>query len=91
VLFTRLMSRVQVTDAHNGLRAFSRRAIGLMQAASDDMTYASEVHDQIYRHKLSYTEVPCHIRYTDYSLAKGQRSSAALRLAWRFFLEKMRP
>ncbi len=91
VLFTRLMSRVRVTDAHNGLRAFSRRAIGLMQTASDDMTYASEIHDQIYRHKLSYKEVPCRIHYTKYSLAKGQRSSAAMRIAWRFFLEKMRP
>jgi polyprenyl-phospho-N-acetylgalactosaminyl synthase len=91
VLFTKLMSRVHVTDAHNGLRAFSRRAIGLMQTASDDMAYASEIHDQIYRHKLSYTEVPCHIQYTQYSLAKGQRSSAALHIAWRFLLEKMRP
>ncbi len=91
VLFTRMMSRVRVTDAHNGLRAFSRRAIGLMQTASDDMAYASEVHDQIYRHKLSYAEVPSHIRYTEYSLAKGQRSTAAMRIAWRFFLEKMRP
>jgi glycosyltransferase involved in cell wall biosynthesis len=91
VLFTKFMSRVHVTDAHNGLRAFSRRAIGLMQTDSDDMTYASEIHDQIYRHKLSYTEVPCHIKYTKYSLAKGQRSSAAMRIAWRFFLEKMRP
>lgn len=91
VLFTRIMSRVPVTDAHNGLRAFSRRAIGLMQTDSDDMAYASEIHDQIYRHKLSYTEVPCHIRYTKYSLAKGQSSSAAIRIAWRFFLAKLRP
>lgn len=91
VLFTRLMSRVNVTDAHNGLRAFSKRAIGFMQTASDDMTYASEIHDQIYRHKLSFTEVPCHIKYTEYSLAKGQKSSAAIRIALRFFLEKLRP
>jgi glycosyltransferase involved in cell wall biosynthesis len=91
VLFTRFMSRVHVTDAHNGLRAFSKRAIGFMQTDSDDMTYASEIHDQIYRHKLSYAEVPCHIKYTEYSLAKGQKSSAAIRIAWRYFLEKLRP
>lgn len=91
VIFTKLMSRVHVTDAHNGLRAFSRLAIGLMQTNLDDMAYASEIHDQIYRHKLPYTEVPCHIKYTKYSLAKGQRSIGAIRIAWRFFLEKMRP
>lgn len=91
VLFTRIMSRVHVTDAHNGLRAFSGRAINIVHTRLDDMAYASEIYDQIYRHKLSYTEVPCHIRYTNYSLTKGQRSKAAIRIAWRFFLEKMRP
>jgi len=91
VIFTRLMSRVYVTDAHNGLRAFSARGIDLMRTSLDDMAYSSEIYDQIYRNNLSYKEVPCHIRYTDYSLAKGQRSSAAIRIAWRFFLEKMRP
>jgi polyprenyl-phospho-N-acetylgalactosaminyl synthase len=91
VIFTRLMSRVHVTDTHNGLRAFSGRAISLMHTSLDDMAYASEIYDEIYRGKLSYKEVPCHIRYTDYSLAKGQRSTAAIRIAWRFFLEKIRP
>jgi len=91
VFFTKIMSRVHVTDAHNGLRAFSRHAIHVMHTNLDDMAYASEVYDQIYRNGLSYVEVPCHIRYTDYSLAKGQRSRAAVRIGLRFFLEKMRP
>jgi hypothetical protein len=91
VIFTVLMSRVHVTDTHNGLRAFSSRAVGLMHTNLDDMAYASELYDQIYRNGLSYKEVSCRIKYSDYSLKKGQKSKAAIRIAWRFFLEKMRP
>ena len=91
VFFTKIMSQIHVTDAHNGLRAFSRRAIHVMHTNLDGMAYASEIYDQIYRNGLSHVEAPCHIRYTDYSLAKGQRSRAAVRIGLRFFLEKMRP
>ena len=55
------------------------------------MAHASELIDEIYRRELSFKEVPCRIRYSDYSMAKGQRSTAALRIAWTFFLEKLRP
>ncbi len=91
VLFTRLMSRMRVTDAHNGFRAFSRKAIELMQTNLDDMAYASEIHDKIFQHKLSYLEVPCSVKYTEYSMSKGQKSSAAIRIIWRYLMEKMRP
>ena len=91
VFFTKIMSRVHVTDAHNGLRAFSRQAIHVMHTDIDGMAYASEIYDKIYRNNLSYEEVPCHIIYTDYSLQKGQCSRAAISIGLRFFLEKMRP
>ena len=91
VFFTRITSRVHITDVHNGLRAFSRRAIQEIRMQLDDMAHASEVYDQIYHNRLSYTEVPCQIRYTDYSKKRGQRSRAAVRIGLRFFLSKLRP
>ncbi len=39
------------------------------------MAHASEIEHLIAHHKLTYTEVPVHILYTDYSLAKGQQIS----------------
>ena len=91
VFFTKIMSRVNVTDAHNGLRAFSRKAVQVMHTDIDGMAYASEIYDKIYRNNLAYVEVPCHIIYTDYSLQKGQHSRAAVGIGLRFFMEKMRP
>lgn len=88
VLFTRLVSGIQVTDTHNGLRAFSRNAAQQIQIRQDRMAHASEILDEIARLKLRYLEVPTRILYTDYSRSKGQKSSAALRIVWDFLIGK---
>lgn len=81
VVFTRLTSGAHVTDAHNGIRAFSRRAASRIHITMDRMAHASEILDQIVGCGLRFVEVPVHVRYTAYSREKGQRSSAALRIA----------
>jgi glycosyltransferase involved in cell wall biosynthesis len=89
VLFTRLTSRVKLTDAHNGFRAFSRQAALSVDIQLDRMAHASEIVDQFYQSGLPYREVPVRIRYTEYSLRKGQRSSAALRVAFDYLLGRL--
>lgn len=90
VVFTRWVSRVNVTDTHNGLRAFSRAAAQQIQILQDRMAHASEILDEIGRLKLRYREIPVEIRYTEYSRQKGQRSSAAFRIVWDFLIGKWR-
>ena len=80
VLFTRLVSGARLSDTHNGLRAFSRRALSQVQLTQDRMAHASELIDQIARSGLPYVEVPVTIHYTAYSRAKGQRMSASLKI-----------
>ncbi len=89
VWFTRWISRVRVTDAHNGLRAFSRRAAERIDLTLDRMAHASELVDQIRRSGLAFREVPVRIRYTEYSLAKGQSSRSAMRIVFHYFLGRM--
>ena len=89
VIFTRLASRVRVTDTHNGLRAFTRRAAQRITITADRMAHASEILDAIRRSRLPYTEVPVTIRYTDYSLAKGQSSLAAFRVLFHYLLARI--
>jgi polyprenyl-phospho-N-acetylgalactosaminyl synthase len=90
VLFTRLISRVRVSDTHNGLRAFSRRAARDLTISMDGMAHASEIIDQIRVHGWRFREVPVSVRYTPYSVAKGQRSSNAVRIAHEMLAEKLR-
>lgn len=78
VLFTRLMTGMQVTDTHNGLRAFTRRAAEKLTLSLDRMAHASECLDQVKAMGYEYCEVPVHVRYTDYSIKKGQSVAQAL-------------
>jgi glycosyltransferase involved in cell wall biosynthesis len=80
VIWTRLTSRLRVTDTHNGLRAFTRLAASKIHLRLDRMAHASELLDQISSSGLRYQEVPVSIRYTTYSRAKGQGAAAAFRI-----------
>jgi polyprenyl-phospho-N-acetylgalactosaminyl synthase len=76
-LFTRLTTGLKVSDAHNGLRAMTRRGASAIRLRQNRMAHASEILHQIANSGLRYVEVPVTIRYSAYSLAKGQRSSDA--------------
>jgi polyprenyl-phospho-N-acetylgalactosaminyl synthase len=89
VLFTRLFSRIKVTDTHNGFRAMSRRAAEKIRITQNRMAHASEILDQLRSQGLSFCEVPVTIRYSAESLAKGQSSWNAVRIAAGFLLGRM--
>jgi polyprenyl-phospho-N-acetylgalactosaminyl synthase len=73
--FTRLTTGLKLTDAHNGLRAMTRRGASALKLRQNRMAHASEILAQIARSGLGYVEVPVTIVYTQYSLQKGQRVS----------------
>ena len=89
VWFTRLASRIRVTDTHNGLRAFSRRAAERIRITQDRMAHASEILDQIRRHELSFREVPVTIHYSPSTLEKGQSSWNAFKIAGQLLLGRL--
>jgi len=89
VLFTRIVSNIKVTDAHNGLRAFTREAASQLQLVQDRMAHASEILDQIRQLQLRFVEVPVTIRYTADTLAKGQSSMQAVKIAGELLLGRM--
>jgi glycosyltransferase involved in cell wall biosynthesis len=89
VLFTRIFSRMRLTDVHNGLRAFSRNAAAALHIHMDRMAHASEILEQIHAGGWSYIEVPVTIRYSDYSRAKGQSSWNALTIGSQLLLRKL--
>jgi glycosyltransferase involved in cell wall biosynthesis len=59
-----------VTDSQSGFRAYSKKAIDLIDTKTDRYAYDSEVIREIYRHKLQYAEIPIEVRYTPYSMGK---------------------
>ena len=89
VLFTWLTAGVRMTDAHNGLRCFSAAAARQIRITQNRMAHASEIIEEIGQNKLSYIEVPVTIRYTEYSMAKGQSMSNSLHIVLDLLLGRL--
>jgi glycosyltransferase involved in cell wall biosynthesis len=80
VLFTRLTTGMKLTDAHNGLRVFTLEGIKKISLSQNRMAHASEILEQIASNKLTYAEFGNTVRYTEYSVAKGQKASNAINI-----------
>lgn len=89
VIFTNVISRIQLTDTHNGLRALGKKAYTRIQIQQRGMEHASEIIDEISRHQLRYTECPVTVLYSDYSKQKGQPTSNFIRIATKIILKKL--
>lgn len=86
---TRFYTGLKVTDAHNGFRAFSAQAAEKIKIKQDRMAHASEIIEQIKKHNLKFVEVSVTVRYTDYSLQKGQKLSQSFRIIWDLIISRV--
>ncbi|HEX4276415.1 MAG TPA: glycosyltransferase family 2 protein [Bryobacteraceae bacterium] len=80
VVFTRVHSGLNLTDTHNGLRLLTRAGAMGIQITQHRMAHASEILAQIGTSRLRYAEAPVTVRYTEYSLRKGQKLSGMFRV-----------
>lgn len=77
-----------VTDSQSGFRAYSQKALYLIDTRSDRYEYDSEIIREIHRNKLKYCEVPIEVRYTEYSMGKVEKQSflnglkTVVRMVW---------
>jgi glycosyltransferase involved in cell wall biosynthesis len=78
--FQNLTSGLKLTDVHNGLRVLSRTALQRIHLQQDRMAHASEIIAQLATSGLKVGEGPVTIRYTEYSMAKGQSALGALNI-----------
>lgn len=64
--------KLRLTDAHNGLRVFTRPVAERMHISMNGMAHASEIVAFLADNDVRVREVPVRILYTDYSKSKGQ-------------------
>jgi polyprenyl-phospho-N-acetylgalactosaminyl synthase len=88
ILFTYFISKIRLSDTHNGYRAFRSKVLSKVKISLDGMEHASEILDIIASEDLHYREVPVTIRYDEYSLAKWQHSSNAFHIGFRMIWKK---
>jgi len=78
-----------LSDAHNGLRAFNRKAAGVLDLKENGMAHASEILFKIHEHKLKIKEVPVNILYTRYSKKKGQPVLSSVKIFFDILLNRI--
>lgn len=80
-VFERAVTGLPLADAHNGFRAFSRRALEQLHLRQNRMAHATEIKQQIARvtasAPLRVVEVPVSVRYSRATLDRGQTSLGA--------------
>lgn len=81
---------VSSTDSQSGLRAFSRKAVELIDFKTERMEFSSEILSEAKKHNLRIIEVPTTAIYTDYSRAKGQKNTNAIPIAVRLLVKFLR-
>ena len=79
---SRFTSGLTLTDTHNGLRVFDRRALSVLTLRQRGMAYASELEGLIARHELTWEEHPVTVTYTEYSRTKGQKNLNAFNIVY---------
>ncbi len=91
-IFTNWFCIGNFTDSQSGFRILNRRAIEQLNLTLDGFGYCSEMIFIAEKCGLNIAEVPIRVRYTPYSLSKGQSFNngidTALHLLYKFFLHK---
>ena len=88
-MVTLALYQSNVSDPHNWYKVIWLEALKKINITADGMHYANEVNEQIKKKKIQYKEIPVHIRYTDYSLGKGQKNSNSIKLAVEMLYKKL--
>lgn len=79
------LSGLKLSDAHCGLRAFRSDTIRQLRIRQPRMAHASEILSLLKESGARITEVPVSIRYTEYSMRKGQSGMQAIRILFDHF------
>ncbi|MGK2848754.1 MAG: glycosyltransferase family 2 protein [Minisyncoccota bacterium] len=75
-IFVWMLYGLWVTDSQSGFRAYSTKALRMIDTKTDRYEYDSEIIREIRYHKLTFAEVPIQVRYTAYSLGKKQKMNS---------------
>ena len=78
---TKALTDVQLSDAHNGLRALTVEATRAIDLTQNGMAHATQLVSLVLQANLKYTEVPVTVLYTPYSRSKGQSVFNSINIA----------
>ena len=91
IVLNGLLTRLWLSDAHNGLRALTRTAAAEIHFRENGYAHASEILGQIRSRRLRCVERPTTVLYTEYSRRKGQPMWNAVNIVFDLLLRELFP
>lgn len=88
-LFTYALFGVWVTDSQSGFRAFTKHGAKQIDIRTNRMEVSSEIVKEIHDKKLAFCEIPCTVKYTEYSMSKGQSFTVGIATAVKLILRRL--
>lgn len=88
-VLTYVLFGIWTTDSQSGYRAFTRRGASQLQLRTNRMEVSSEFLKEIHDKKISFCEIPCTVKYTEYSMSKGQSFSVGVMTAMKLILRRL--
>tara|TARA_B100000768_G_scaffold182020_1_gene208488 strand:+ start:2766 stop:3446 length:681 start_codon:yes stop_codon:yes gene_type:complete len=70
---TNKLTKMNLTDSHNGLKAYKIKALKNINISIDGFAFESEIINIVSNNNISYKEMPTNTIYTEYSKKKGQK------------------
>jgi glycosyltransferase involved in cell wall biosynthesis len=89
VVVSWLFTGVWLTDTHIGFRALSRTAAERVCLTENGYAHCTEILELIRKSGARYIEVPTTVRYTTYSVAKGQSMLNSVNIVLDLVLRKL--
>jgi len=84
-LLNNKITKLKLSDVHNGFRIMHRRAAEKIIITQDRMAHNSEIPRQVYENNLKYKELPVEVFYFE----KGQGVSGGFKILWDLFVAKI--
>lgn len=84
-IVTYLFFGISTTDSQSGFRAFKANAINKLELRTNRMEVSSEFFAEIKRNQLLCAEIPIIVKYTAYSLKKGQSNLESIKVLVKLF------
>jgi glycosyltransferase involved in cell wall biosynthesis len=89
IVVSGILTGVWLSDTHNGFRALCRAAAARIRLKESGFAHATEILACLKLSGLRYREVPVGIRYTAYSIRKGQPVSNGLNVVVDLLLSRV--
>ncbi len=88
-IVTYIFDGVWLTDVSTWYRLYNHHAMSNITIMSDWFSYQNDIINSVRRKSLRFTEIPVHIKYTDYSLSKWQSNMSAFKILVRLIYSSL--